>query len=587
MYKPRLYELQCSQEMINTFGGYNKNAVIDENLFYREENMSGDSFPLITPRNKRAYFNVRGNRLHGLFAKTKLCYINNGSLYYGGQRVSGLTFADINGKRHFVSLGAKLIVFPDKVYINTADLSDYGSLEASFKTEKGTSVTCDLCRADSDLYEGYTTSSTEPASPKNNDLWLDTSVTPNVLKQFSESLGIWAELAETYVRISVPGIGKNFNLYDGVEISGMKTDTLNGSHIIRDKGDNYITVSGVLSKSVTQTGAVKIKRTVPDMDFVCENGNRIWGCSSKNNEIYASKLGDPTNFNCFMGVSTDSYAVSVGTDGEFTGATSYRGYIIFFKENCIHKIYGQNPPYTVNTSYIRGIQKGSGGSLVCLNETLYYKSLRGVCAFESGIPVDVSEALGNEYYTDAVAGAYGDKYYICMTDKHGERNLFVYDERRSMWHREDNINVTEFVSHNGNLYYIAEINGEKRLCLADGENRFGNFTGELSGFFEEEDFEWYAETGLWGLSLPENKYYSAVIFRFDCEKDAMFAIDFEINSSGKWEEQLLVKAKETGSVSLPFTTPRCDRLRIRIRGTGKVKLYSVSRKTQTGSELNV
>lgn len=587
MYKPRLYELSRSQEIINAFGGYDNNAVIEENCFAYEENMSGDYFPLITPRNKRAYFNICGDRLHGLYAKTKLCYINNGSLYYGGEKVTGPVFADITEKRRFVSMGAKLIVFPDKIYVNTADLSDYGSLEASFKTQKGTSVTCSLCRADSDLYEGYTVSSAEPTAPSNGDLWLDTSVTPNVLKQFSENLGIWSELAETYVRISVPDIGKNFNQYDGVEIEGMKDSELNGSHIIRDKGDDYITVSGIISKSITQTTAVEIKRTVPDMDYICENGNRIWGCSSQKNEIYASKLGDPTNFNCFMGISTDSYAVSVGTDGVFTGAASYRGYIIFFKENCVHKIYGQNPPYTVSTSYIRGVQKGSGASLVCLNETLYYKSVRGVCAFESGIPVDISKSLGNEYYSDAVAGTYGDKYYICMTDKHGKRNLFVYDEQKNLWHREDGINVTEFATHNGNLYYIAEIDGQKRLCLADGETRLGNFTGELSGFFEEDDFEWSAETGIWGLSLPENKYYSCITLRFDCEKGAKFTVDFEVNSSGKWEEQLFVKAKEKGLVVLPFTAPRCDRLRIRIRGTGKVKLYSISRKTETGSELNV
>ena len=182
------------------------------------------------------------------------------------------------------------------------------------------------------------------------------------------------------------------------------------------------------------------------MDFVVESGNRIWGCNSEKNEIYASKLGDPKNFDSFMGISTDSYAVTVGTDGEFTGAVSFRGYIIFFKEHCIHKIYGQNPPYTVNTSYIRGVQKGSHKSLCVVNETLYYKSPNGICAFEGGVPVDISSALGGAYYTDAIAGVLGNRYYICMSDKNGKRVLFNYDESRNIWHKEDNIDIREFAN---------------------------------------------------------------------------------------------------------------------------------------------
>ncbi len=587
MYKPRLGELSVSQELITAFGGYDRRPVTAENYFSYTENMSSGNFPLLSPRNKRAYFNVYGDRLHGIFAKSKLCYINNGILYYGGEAVEGLSFPDIDGKRQFVSMGAKLLIFPDKVYLNTADMTDYGSLEAFFETEEGTTVTCSVCKADGELYEGYIISSAEPEKPVNGTLWLDTSLNPNALKQYSESLGTWYELGETYVRISCAGIGKNFNQYDGVEIKGIENEDLNGSFIIWDKGDDYITVSGIIANTVTQSAAVSISRAIPDMDFVCENGNRLWGCSSEKNEIYASKLGDPTNFNCFMGISTDSYAVCVGTDGCFTGAVSYRGYTIFFKENCIHKIYGDNPPYSVTTSYIRGVEKGSEGSLICLNETLYYKSPAGVCTFESGVPVCISKPLGSERYTDAVAGAYGDKYYICMSDRTGQRVLFVYDEENALWHREGNIDISEFAAHNCNLYFIAVVDGEKRLCLADGEKVYGNFTGELSGWFPEEDFNWCAETGIWGLSIPENKYYSALTIRLTGEEGARVNVYFEFNSSGKWEKQRSIFINKTGSVTLPFTTPRCDHLRMKIEGSGKVKVYSISRKTETGSELNV
>ena len=587
MYNPAVYEMGKTQELISSFGGFDCNSVIPDNCFSDECNMGGVDFPLLSPRNKRAFFNVQWDRLHGLFSKSKLVYINNGLLYYGGEAVEGVYFPDIGKERQFVSMGAKVLIFPDKFYINTADLSDYGYLDALFVTDDGTNVTCSLAKGDGDLYEGYVVSSAEPEEVKNGDLWLDTSVTPNELKQYSDSIGMWMPLAETYVRISCAGIGRSFEIYDGVTLSGFENEALNCSHIIRDKGDDFITVTGIIPNTISQTAPITVERKLPEMDFVVESGNRLWGCNSEKNEIYASKLGDPTNFECFQGISTDSYAVTVGTDGEFTGAISFRGYIIFFKEHCIHKIYGQNPPYTVNTSYIRGVQKGSHKSLCVVNETLYYKSPNGICAFEGGIPVDISEALGGVYYTDAVAGVLGNKYYLCMSDKNRERVLFNYDESKNIWHKEDNIDIKEFANHNGNLYFIGVIDGVNRLCLADGENVYGNFSGELSGWLPEDDFYWSCETGIWGLSIPENKYYSNITLCVSGEKGTRIHIDFQTDESGNWEKQMSFSANELGSAVLPFTTPRCRFLRIRIRGKGKGKVYFISRTVEVGSELNV
>ena len=585
MYKPRLGDVHTTRELISRFKGYENNLSIEENAFSFTKNMGSDAYPALSPRNRRSFFNVFGDKLQCLCSKEHICYINNGSLYYGGKKFVGLNFPDISGERKYVSMGAKLLIFPDKVYINTEDTSDYGSLEAHFESSDG--AVCGICKADGDFYEGYQVSGTAPADPKNGDLWLDTSTYPHTLKQYSEVIASWIELSETYIRINCVGIGKPFNVHDAVRLLGFKGVGITGKHIIRDKGDDYIVITGIIDGRVQIHGEVSVHRTIPDMDFVCENSNRIWGCSSKRNEIYASKLGDPTNFDVFMGISTDSYAASIGTDGPFTGAVSYRGYILFFKENCVHKIYGQNPPYTIITSYIRGVQKGCHRSIVCLNETLYYKSPGGVCAYEGGVPVCISQALGKEFYSEAVAGACGNKYYICMSDKHGVRHLFVYDEDKALWHREDNIDIREFSQNNYNLYFIMKTDNTKRLGLIDGENRYGSFTGELTGFVEEGDFEWCTESGIWGLSLPENKYYSDVVFRAVGEKGARLKIYFEFNSNGKWIKQMDRCFEKTGSVMLPFITPRCDHIRVKVEGKGYIKIYSLARRIESGSDLNV
>lgn len=581
MYKPKLYELEKDTELISVFKGYDCNTVIDENSFNDEMNMTSDFYPVLSPRNKRAFFNMEGKNISSLHSKAKLCYIKDGYLYYGGEKVDSCYFGESAQERQFVSMGARLIVFPDKIYINTNDFSDYGNLEASFT---GEGAVCSMCKGDGDLYEDYTVSSTEPAEPSNGDLWLDTSSEPNSLKQYSESVGMWLAHASTYIRIQCSGIGIGFNVDDGVFLDGFSAIGLDGAHIIRDKGDDYITVSGILRSTVNVNGSITVERKLPSMDYICESGNRLWGCSSENNEIYASKLGDPCNFNSFRGISTDSYAVSIGTDGEFTGAVSYRGYILFFKENCVHKIYGQNPPYTVTTSYIRGVQRGSDKSLVCLNETLYYKSPTGICAYEGGVPINISSALGNRYYTDAVAGAYMNKYYICMTDIYGKRNLFCLDTEKRIWHREDNIDICSFANNNCNLYFTEKTSSGYRIGVIDGENMYGNFTAELEGFTLEDDFPWFILTGIWGLGIPLNKYYGNFLLRATGEKGASISLLYDADSEEDFKGLAEKKIQKTGSFLVPVTLPRCDHLRLLLNGKGKVKLYSLMRKIESGSD---
>lgn len=584
MYKPLLYEVESDREVITLFKGYDCNTVIDENAFNDELNMSSDSYPAMSPRNKRAFFNIRGSHISNLHSKSKLCYVKDGYLYYGGEKIESCYLGNSYRDRHFVSMGARLLIFPDKIYVNTNDFSDYGSLESRFT---GEGALLSMCKGDGSLYGDYTVSEVAPESPENEALWFDISGDSHSLKQYSSSMGMWIELVDTYVRIQCTGIGGCFNIEDGVILTGFSSVGLDGAHIIRDKGDDYITITGVLKNAVTLNDTIQVSRELPQMDFVCESGNRLWGCSSEHNEIYASKLGDPTNFNSFRGISTDSYAVSVGSDGDFTSAVCYRGYVLFFKEGCVHKIYGQNPPYTVTTSYIRGVQKGCASSVVCINETLYYKSPVGICAYEGGIPINISAPLGNRFYKDAVGGAYMNKYYVCMSDVRDERHLFVFDTERRIWHREDNIDICSFAMNNCNLYFNERTSEGYRLGVIDGENMYGSFGYELSGYTLEDDVPWYADSGIWGLKIPENKYYGSFLLRATGKKGSSIKVSCDTDSQEDFKELAEIRLTRTGSALIPVTMSRCDHMRMRIEGKGKVTIYSLMRKIETGSEVYV
>lgn len=316
------------------------------------------------------------------------------------------------------------------------------------------------------------------------------------------------------------------------------------------------------------------------MDFIIESKNRLWGCrygialnGQMVNEIYASKLGDFKNWNCFAGISTDSYAATVGTDGQFTGAITHNGYPIFFKENHMHKVYGDFPAqYRIQDTACRGVQKGCSKSLAIVNEVLYYKSRSAVCAYDGSLPMEISSALGDEVYHDAVAGSLDNKYYISMADANEAWHLFVYDTQRGMWHREDNTRVVDFCNCRGDLYFID---------YADNKIKTVRGTGVL----ETEDVSWEAITGTIGTDSPDKKYISRLDIRMSLKVGTRVYFYVEYDSTGKWEHLFTMTGMTLQSFTVPVRPKRCDHLRLRIEGDGEAKIYSICKTVEQGSEI--
>lgn len=584
MKYPMLSEQATERKMVDSFRGYNHNLRIGYGEFYDMENMTSASYPVLSPRGKRGVYASPASA-QGLIAKDSLCYIDGRYFCMNEYRIDmGLSTAEEDLPKNLISMGAYVIILPDKKYINTKDVTDFGNIEAEYSSAEGQTVSFELCRIDGSAYQNAVVSSSEPADPQNMDIWIDTSSEPNTLKQYSASSGIWVSIATTYIKISATGIGRAFEKYDGVSISGVENENLkdlNASIVIQEKGDDYIVVTGIMSAgaSVTQTAPITVKREMPLMDFVTESGNRLWGCRygvASNgevvNEIYASKLGDFRNWNCFMGLSTDSYAASCGTDGQFTGAITHLGYPIFFKETCLHKVYGTQPSnFQIQTTACRGVQRGCERSLAIVNEILYYKARSAVCAYDGSLPSEMSTALGEEIYSDAVAGAHGNKYYISMMDQSGKFHLFVYDTAKGMWHKEDNTKVRAFCSCRGEMYFIDEADGKIKTV-------FG------SGIQEEGTIKWMAETGTLGTDSPDKKYVSRVTFRMALEVGTRVIIEAQYDSSGAWEQLATMTGMSLRSFAIPVRPKRCDHLKLRISGEGPAKIYSYVKTVEQGSD---
>lgn len=584
MRYPQLKELPTTREMVDVFRGYNHNLRISNGEFFNMKNMTSDYYPVLSPRGKRGVY-AKPASPQALIAKEALCYVDGTDFVMGAQRISmDLSTAHSDNPKKLVSMGAYVIIMPDKKYINTVNVEDRGNIEAIYDSQG--EVTFTLSRVDGSAYDVEYAQPEAPENPTSTTLWIDTSTTPNALKQWSESSGMWVSMATTYVKIQCPGIGKQFEVNDGITISGLKGQTaqiaaLEGAAIVYDKSDDYIVIVGILDKTEAVDAKVTFKRTMPLMDFIIEANNRLWGCrygldesGELVNRLYACKLGDFKNWNCFQGISTDSYFANVGTDGYFTGAVTHLGAACFFKEHCLHKVYGSFPAeFTVQDTACRGVQSGCENSLAIVNEVLYYKARNAVCAYDGSLPVEVSYALGNERYYDAVGGAHGNKYYISMADMYDNWNLFVYDTAKGLWHREDNLHASFFASFKGELYCVDAEDRNIITLLGSGEEY-------------EEEVEWMVETGEIGVTSPDMKYISRMTLRTKLEVGTVMDIYAQYDMSDEWVHVGHFRGTDLRSFSIPIRPRRCDFMRLKIEAKGKGQIHAITKTIEQGSDVS-
>ena len=273
-----------------------------------------------------------------------------------------------------------------------------------------------------------------------------------------------------------------------------------------------------------------------------------------------------------MGIASDSYVASVGTDGDFTGAVTYLGYPTFFKENCIHKVYGSMPSaYQIQTTQCRGVQKGSEKSLAILNEILYYKSMTDICAYDGSLPTGISEQMGGAMYNSACGGAGNGRYMVSMRDMAGAWHMFTFDPVRGLWHREDDTHAIGFTAWGQEMYFI---DGDKNTVMTV----FGT-EGDT-----EDAVEWSAESGLIGYEMPDRKYVSRFNIRMRLDAGASLTLEIEYDSSGEWQAQGTVAGAGTDAFVFPVIPRRCDHFRIRLSGVGGVRIYSMAKILEQGSD---
>ena len=492
-----------SKKYTVSFRGINYGEGYQDGEMVECENLSTEKYPCISQRAKRVKVS-QFTTPHTLHAKDGIIVIDETNVFYNQTKVGEVT----PGRKQTATIGNYVVIFPDKAYYNVAT-NTFGSMEETFKA---------------------------------------------------------TGLVFTANSITTTGEFK-FRDGDAVEISGCtKASENNKKPIIRGVSSNVLTFDDNTFTAATEDVEVTIKRTVPELDFICESNYRLWG--TKGNTIYSSKFSDPFNFEVFDGLSSDSYYIDVGSDGDFTGCIPFSSHICFFKENTLHKLYGTKPSnFQIVTANIYGVQSGCEKSMCIVNEQLLYKGVDGVYSYTGGVPELISSKFGTKRFSDAVATCDGERYYISM--KHnGEWSLFVYDVLKNIWLREDNTHAYDMAFSDGYVYILADNGGLYRIDRTASR----------------EDVEWSATFCPFNETVNEKKGYSKFHLRIDMTAGSWLTVDVKTDTDTQWREVYKTHNEKTRTISVPIIPTRCDSVTVRLRGKGECTVKTFIREFTTGSD---
>ena len=595
MLYPKLNEIPCDREMTSVFGGYNHKLRIADGEFYDMENLSSDHYPVLSTRQKRGQLRNLEKKITGMIAKDRIYYLAGGNLYAlqgdGNDELIAELGLEGDEMRTLVSMGARIVILPDNKYVNTVPDSsgkyEHNDIQTSYTFEEldyetnpdGTQtswmavISCDE--------NGEFVYDHAPESPAEGDKYCDGE------KTYEYRNRVWVEITSCFKlffeSMDKEIIDKTFEKGCYVNITNAYLPLRNGITMVTHVGENFVVFVGATFSHMNTGGLTATRGGDPKGDLVIEANNRLWSCkcgrdSDENfvNAISATMLGDFRTWELLEGTAMDSYAVDVGSDGAFTGAINYAGKPTFFKDNCMHVVYGDYPAnYSLQTITCDGVQAGCDKSLVIIDSVLYYKSRRGIFAYDGSLPVLVSEPLGDmSFYEDGVACGIGQKYYISLRDTQtGKRVMFVLDTARALWHKEDGSEVTQFCAYKGDVYYLTEDCNTQIFTLLGG------------GTKDASSVKWSAESGIIGVDDPDKKYVSRMDVRMSLEIGAKARFYIEYDSCGEWEFLFTMTGTSLRSFSIPIRPQRCDHFRLKIEGEGDMKLFSLCKNVERGSNV--
>ena len=367
-----------------------------------------------------------------------------------------------------------------------------------------------------------------------------------------------------------PDLAKLYSAGDRVVISGSTLNsTPEGEHLtVKTVSGTVLTFEGTPFQAATESQGLTVQRRMPSLDYICESENRLWGVSNQDRTIYASALGDPVNFYLYKGLSTDSYAVAVGSEGNWSAICRYGASVLCWKEHTLHKVLGSYPAeYQVATYQYSGVAQDSHRSLRNLNEVLYYLGADGkVYAYAGAAPRMVSQQFGGHRFTAGAAGTDGTRYYLSALEDGADPSLLVYDTESGLWTREDGTRAADFCLLEGKVVFLA---GKRVYTMDSGSS--------------EEEVEWSATLAPFHETIQGKKRASKLFLRLEVPEGSWVEARLRCDG-GRWATVGKLAGTGANVKVLPIAPNRCDKFQVQLRGRGGAAVLSMLREYRVASE---
>lgn len=602
MYLPSLTTTKQSRDSIAQFNGLCKTNECADSEMRHMHNMSLKDYPYLSSRKLRNIFTsctgakgILGGETLYIVTTTGISVIDK----TGQSTAISASFTDTPKK--LVKMGSYLCIFPDK------KVFDGTSVSTMYRTRTATSVTLKLRDANNSDITYHDAAYYETHTPQDGDYLLSNVGGVDELQKYSSTSGMWFVVTTTYISANATSLTSGLDDGDGVKISINLGETTVTTEVLNEikrifplteaDGTTYYTnctmkkisgtrlaFVGLLKMSISLSNITfKVERIVPDIAYVTEANNRLWGCNAAGTELYACKLGDPKNWNCFEGISTDSWAATVGSDGEFTGAITYLGYPTFFKENSLIKIaISSNGAHITKETVCRGVQKGCGESLCVVNEILYYKAQTAICAYDGSLPQTISKKLGDmSEYTTAIGGRNKECYYIQCSDS-TDTDIFVYDTLKGAWVEDDHTHYTALATWN-NILVGANPNNNK-IELFDDYLNFTVTEPSIIWRCVTKNFDYQVVGSQATAGVTDTKYIHRIIIKAHMDVRALARVWIRYDD-GMYERLFEMRSVGTKTYPLTIIPHRCDRFAIMIEGEGDVQIQAITKYLETGSDV--
>ena len=585
------------EKAINSFFGLNRQEALNPGEITEGCNMTSENFPYISARRKRKKLSETKGIINGLSTFEGYIYSSyhpdTGKLFLNFENTD-YEFTDYTDSlpeltRKFASLSNSILIIPDNIifYTNSRTFA-----KICVSQESSASSAREKFSKESNNSDALGSTIRYIASYTHNSIsYRKTSYTSSGAKDFYYSafdqnlksgdtvtlkMTVFSETAEedsTYKTYAT-------KMRNGISVK--IKDTVVVTHATA-KGDITETVELIFADNTIPTGGYKnlriskiiVERGMPALENICSHNNRIWATSE--NEIYASKLGDASEWNDF---TTDSYGLmpyacfntKAETDGTFTGIIPYNNFIFAFKENAIHKIYGNKPDeFTLHTKKCPGLLTGAHSCLCIGANAIIYPSSDGIYTYSDDFPLCISSKLIYDFIP--VDACSTNKYYYVLAKENDSKKLFVYDLKRKLWHSQDAPSDSVFVSCYGKNVYLAT-----STCIiqidpssyesSETESVFWNFKME----FDDSTFE--------------KRGYGTISMRYSLEKDASFTVRaiYDDNTKGAVCGSVYDES-QTGGYMITIPIKRCRRFILDFSGRGYFMLKGLKLKFYQGSEI--